>query len=372
MKRAIRFIGRFILIVVGIHLLIGGYLLIRNRIYLGSTNEENTEYLKVNVASTPLNTLGEDFFEGAFEEDFYRSNIFLLGENHGFADVQEVDLALLKHLNRQIDLRYYIAEMDRETGEMLNSYLRDSLGNLSTLEKVILRVGKEIPQQASMELFHKWKKVREYNQSLPDSLRISVLGIDKDNSDTSSQMSRDSAMIKNLTDYIKSKNLQDEKFYGLFGYFHVMQQPVGKNTEAPFASRLKESSFDFFAKVSSIVTYHIDSEVYFPKNDQFPTPKNERISFLNDDGPIVLVKGIEDLKEVTEPNTISIFNLNGEDSPYKKSKNLAGIKVNFLGNDILPLNQETVTPDYFEYVVLGRNAKALTKYQTIAPNTPGH
>ena len=115
-------------------------------------------------------------------------------------------------------------------------------------------------------------------------------------------------------------------------------------------------------KVKSIVVYHSDSEVYLPKNSQFPTPDSEKIGFLNDDGPITLVKGINDLEEITEPNSITLFNINGDDSPYKNSQNLAGIKVNFFAEDLLPLSSNNATVDYFQYVILGRNSKALTKY----------
>ncbi len=111
-----------------------------------------------------------------------------------------------------------------------------------------------------------------------------------------------------------------------------------------------------------MVNYHVNSEVYFPENDQFPSPENEKLGFLNDGGPIVLVKGIKDLKKVTTPNTVSIYNLNGDGSPYKNSKDLAGIKVNFLGSDILPVNAEANTTDLFQYVILGRNSSALTRF----------
>ena len=108
--------------------------------------------------------------------------------------------------------------------------------------------------------------------------------------------------------------------------------------------------------------YHLDSKVYFPKNEQYPSPDNEVLEILNDNGPITLVKGIKDLEEVSEPNSTTLFKLDGNGSPYMTFNNLVGIKVNFLGQDVLPLNSEYPTVDFFQYVILGRNSKALTTF----------
>lgn len=362
MKKILRIFGIFIIILIGIHLIFGAYIWISNKTYLGMVNQENIKYLESHKSSTSNNDINEDFFIDTFDEDFYNSSIFLLGENHGFADVQKIDLALLKHLHSRVGLRYYIAEMDSTLGSKLNTYIQDSVEDDNLLKEVVIQLRNRIPQQASQELYEKWQEIRSFNLALPDSSRISVIGIDKNFKDTNTQISRDSAMAKNLTQFIEDNNLQSGKFYGLFGYFHVMQKRVGENTVNPFASQLVSSNNNFADKVKSIVTYHLDSEVYFPKNEQFPTPDSEIIGILNDDGPITLVKGINDLKEVTKANSITLFNLNSDQSPYKNSQTLTGIKVNFFGEDVLPRNSANPTVDYFQYVILGRNSKALTKF----------
>lgn len=362
MKKILRIFGIILLVVFGLHMIFGAYIWISNSVFLGSIDTKNTEYLKSNSSSSPNGGINERFFNDIFDSEFYNSQVILLGENHGFEDVQKIDLALLKHLNNKIGLRHYIAEMDYSLGNKLNSYIQDSTENEEILIDVVNQMKDRIPQQASQELYDKWKEIKKFNMSLPDSLRITVVGIDKDLSDKKIQISRDSAMVKNLIQFIDDHNLQDEKFYGLFGYFHVMQKPVGENSVNPFASRLVSSNNNSVKNVKSIVVYHLDSQVYFPKNDQFPTPDSEVLGILNDDGPITLVKGINDLKRVTKPNTITLFNLNSYESPYKNSQNLAGIKVNFFGADVLPRDSKNHTVKYFQYVILGRDSKALTKF----------
>lgn len=362
MRKALRIFGIFVLSIILIHLIVVVYIWINNKSYLERVKLENVEYLKANSTTVSQTEIDDEFFEAALDDTFYDSNIFLLGESHGFADVQNIDFALLKHLNKKEGVRFYIAEMDKELGAKLNKYLTDSIENKELLAEVVFSLKSRIPQQASKELFKKWESVRAYNLTLPDSVRINVLGIDKDYDDSSTQVPRDSMMVKNLAEAVADYDLQGEKFYGLFGHFHVMQEPVGNSSAAPFGARLKRSNLDFLNRVSSLVVYHIDSEVYFPENEQFPTPGDEKIGFLNNDGPITLVKGINDLEAISGPNTVTLSVLNKATSPYRKSQALAGIKVNFFGNDLLPKSPGAATTDCFQYVILGRNSEALTKY----------
>ncbi|WP_413532205.1 hypothetical protein [Empedobacter brevis] len=289
-----------------------------------------------------------------FDADFYRSKVFLLGEIHGYADNQKLDKELLLFLNRKLGVKYYIAEMDSITAKKLNNFLSDSLKNKQTLKEVVLAINKRIPQQSSQELFDKWIEIYDYNQKLKDSLKIKVIGIDK-NFDDNSEVSRDLAMVNNFKNAIERLKLENEKFYGLFGYFHVLQE-VTDNGKETFAKGLKKLNI----KTTSFVSYTLDSEVYLPKNSQFPTPENEKIDWINADGPLQLVKGINDLKELSKPNAITLFKLNSQHSPYQKSQYLIHVKSRIFGENIVP-KAGTFTTDYFQYVFLLRNSKALSR-----------
>ncbi|WPC10549.1 hypothetical protein LEQ03_03970 [Riemerella anatipestifer] len=162
-------------------------------------------------------------------------------------------------------------------------------------------------------------------------------------------------MATNLKNSIKKLNLEDEKFYGLFGFFHTLQN-VTENGKETFASELKNLGI----KTTTFVSYALDSEMYLPKNPQFPTPENEKVDWINADGPFQLVKGINDLKELSKPNSITLFKLNSEDSPYLQSQHLISVKSRVFGENIVP-KKGTFTTDYFQYVFLLKNSKALTK-----------
>ena len=325
------------------------YLYISSKIFLESKNDDNISYLSKNniEVSGSIN-------EKLFDADFYKSQVFLLGEIHGYADNQTIDKEMLFFLNKKIGVKYYIAEMDSLTAKKLNVFLAEKQKNKTALKEVVENIKRRIPQQSSQELFDKWSAVYDYNQSLADSLKITVIGIDK-NFDDESKGSRDIAMVSNFTNAVKKQHLENEKFYGLFGYFHTLQKKTESGRET-FAQGIKDSGI----KVTSFVSYTIDSEMYLPKNPQFPTPENERVDWMNADGSLMLVKGINDLKELSKPETITLFKLDGKDSPYLKSQNLVTVKSRAFGENVVPVEGSSVT-DYFQYVFLLRNSKALTK-----------
>jgi hypothetical protein len=325
------------------------YIFISNKVFIGTVNKKNIDYLnlrRVRITDSIPGTL--------FDDNFYHSDIFLLGEIHGYADNQKLDKELFLYLNKKLNIRYYIAEMDSTNADKLNSFLSKSTKDETLLKDIVTAIRKRIPQQSSVELYHKWIEIYDYNQRLADSAKIKVIGIDKSFVDNKSTVSRDSAMVLNLEDYVKKHHLEDEKFYGLFGFFHVLQK--GKDTASPFAARLKNKG----RKITSFVSYTLDSEMYLPKNPQFPTPPDEKVNWINADGPLMLVKGINDLKELSQANSISLFKLNAQGSPYKTSQDLITVKSRMFGENIIP-SDKTYTTDYFQYVFLLRNSKALRK-----------
>ncbi|MEZ0486304.1 erythromycin esterase family protein [Fibrella aquatica] len=111
-----------------------------------------------------------------FDKAFYDNQFFLLGESHGFQRPQQVDLALLKHLNKRVGVRYYIAEVDPTKAYYLNQYLQT--GQDSLLRLVFRSWIAETAQWANIDFFRKIQAIRAYNQTLPAKKRIRFVGID--------------------------------------------------------------------------------------------------------------------------------------------------------------------------------------------------
>ena len=115
-----------------------------------------------------------------FDSSFYNSDIFLLGETHGYATPQTIDLALLKHLNQRIGLRYYLAEMDVAQADLVNQYLKT--GNAATLDSLfrgfLRQTNAGTSQWGNKEFYNKIVAIRAYNQTLPITARIQFIGVD--------------------------------------------------------------------------------------------------------------------------------------------------------------------------------------------------
>ncbi len=362
-KKILKIFAGIVALLIILPFVIFGLLWTKNRFFLGGVENDNLSYLEQNkhVIDRSVDASSENEI---FDSAFYNNHVFLLGENHGYADVQWIDKYLLIHLNKKIGLRYYLAEMDSSRASKLNLFLSNDNKDLPLLKEVIRDIAIRIPQQSSEELYQKWADIYDYNRSLHDSLKFIVVGLDTNFEDDSTNISRDSVMLLNFSKLVESKNLENEKFYGFFGYTHVLQSGYGEKDIYPFAAKIKRSHLPFSKKIQSIVCFTLDSEMNMPKNNQYPSPPDEKTSLFNLDGPFVLAKGIKDLKEVTTENTMTLFNLNKTDSPYRNSQKLAGMKVNLFGEDLLPNNENQKTTDFFQYVILLRNSKALTKLST--------
>jgi hypothetical protein len=139
--------------------------------------QDMTSYLRQNSLS--FDTAQASSFR-LFDSAFYQNDVFLLGEIHGFAATQGIDLALLKHLNKRVGLRYYLAEMDCGQAALLNTYL--DTGNRFLLDSLFRCFLKQTQmgssQWGNQQFYDKLVRIRDYNQTLPLDARIRFLGVD--------------------------------------------------------------------------------------------------------------------------------------------------------------------------------------------------
>ncbi len=332
------------------------FFIIKNKIYLAGEDQMHINYLNKNKET--LDRKAATF--NSFDSSFYSNNIFILSENHGFEDVQLIDDQLFIHLNKKAGVRFYIAEMDSVRANKLNLFLSNPTADLTLLKSIVRDIALRIPQQSSQQLYDKWLRIHAYNSQLAAGAKLEVLGLDQNFDGENPKISRDSAMLLNFKAFVEKRGLQKEKFYGLFGFYHGLQQGVTEQNRYPFAAKLKRNAaLPQFQKVQTITCLMVESEMYVPPFDNMPTPPDQKTSWFNMDGPITLTKGINDLKAVTQPQTMTLFHLDNAASPYQKSQRLAGVKVNLLGDEVLPNNNNQATTGFFQHVILMRGSKSL-------------
>ena len=111
-----------------------------------------------------------------FPASFYENKLFLLGEIHGAQTAQQVDLAMMIHLNQKLGVKWLMAELNPVQAERFNAYL--DTGNESLLTPVFEGWLSEVAQWGNQQHYDKLIALREYNQSQPEERQIRYFGVD--------------------------------------------------------------------------------------------------------------------------------------------------------------------------------------------------
>lgn len=342
-KKTMKILGILILILVMFSISVG----IFNRNFIKS-KKEYTDYLKKN--KTDISSLQKI---GNIDLNIEKADFYLLGENHGVKDVQELDEQFLFYLNKKYGVTYYVAEMSEKLAAQLNKYLSNEKEDPSLLKKTVSELAEYIPQQSSIEYYEKWRNIRNYNLSQNEGAKIKVIGVDVPNPEITN--GRDSILYHNFTKvYDTIKNKENARFYGLFGHAHILQDRLSGDTR-PFAYRLKEKKL----KVISIATYAIDSYTYLPDGEDYPKVPNEKSNWFNLNGPLFYLYGVNDLIQSSESERVALFKLDNANSPYASDTKLINIR-NLLGKNIKPYSTDENTLNFIQYAVLIKKSESLT------------
>ncbi|MEO6820810.1 MAG: hypothetical protein ABI266_03760 [Ginsengibacter sp.] len=160
-----------------------------------------TKYLQQNQSTISIDS---DNNLSIFDDAFYKNQVFLVSESHGYYKPQEVDFALFKQINKKTGVRYYLAEIDFSQAYYLNQYL--NTGDESLLKRIYQYWYKIEAQWGCKAGFAKWQKMYSYNKTLPAGKKIIVLGLDE-TQDVNMNVKLLNELIKK-TGYKKSTNRQ--------------------------------------------------------------------------------------------------------------------------------------------------------------------
>lgn len=181
---------------------------VKNNHFLEQTDKQFVDYLNQN--KIVLNQKTYESGKALFDDEAHKSSIILLRESHGVANIQSIDKEIFLHLNKKLGVRHYLAEMDSIRANQLNSFLCGIEKDTALLKKIVVDIRQRIPQQSSVELYEKWSDIYDYNTTLPDTLKLCVIGVDTD-FDSDSPISRDSAMIQNFKSIVKKRKIEKNR-----------------------------------------------------------------------------------------------------------------------------------------------------------------
>jgi hypothetical protein len=98
------------------------------------------------------------------------------GAYHGSSKTEDAELFLLQSLINQNGVDYYFAETDISIAYYFNEYLKN--GDEILLKDIIEHYGTRIPQERTVNVLEKWKRLKLINDKLPKNKKITVLGAD--------------------------------------------------------------------------------------------------------------------------------------------------------------------------------------------------
>ena len=378
-----------------------------------SSSKKYVNYLENHTEVIPM---ADSLQFNSLDEEFYSNKLFFVGEVHEVESSPRIDFALFTQLNQKIGINIYLAEMDFAQGYYLQKYFEgsDELGLQEILENWAVYIGRISEQHRN-----KWRKMRTYYSSLPDSVRFELIGVDKisdfelvrkllteklpsqyrksipaDNKELiawsdgklneilqSRELqlepdkldllkniqfnlsnylkikSRDKFMHENFKRYYVQKQLDDSNIYGGFGFSHTLQ--AYKYT---LAGRIKnDSTMNYSNKMVSMNALYVDSKLTvqsrsLPKFMQDKGGDFTRFNYSQDNRLFMYIQGIADYKKVTKPNSISLIKLDADGSPYLNSTRGTKLKKLITIWDGYDIIEGTSTTDYAQYVFFVRNA----------------
>lgn len=381
----------------------------------GCASKKYTQYLSKNKESISINKPDLQF--DSLDDNFYNNNLFFVGEIHEVSTSPRIDVAMFKQLHQKGGVRTYVAEMGIAQGYFLNEYIKgsDEIDLKNILKEWVVGIGLN-----SAEVRDKYTELRTFYQNLPESEKFEIVGIEM-NTDfelvkkllirklilkqTELEMPDDSLIVWGQTklpeliqrkkselsktdfEYLSNiqynfeqykpnwywyrdkysfqnfkriylqRNWQEKKLYACFGFAHTLQA-----YPYTLAGRIKKDKDLLLSdKIVSMNALYVDSYLTVTSKGlpKLMRSKDEftRLKLSYDNYLFMYLKGIKDYKKVTKKNTITLFKLDGLNSPYNES--LRGTK-NFA---LIPIwdgfkieDKNTVTTDYAQYVFFIRNA----------------
>lgn len=107
------------------------------------------------------------------QKDF---NIIGFGAYHGSSKTEDVEIELLKSLTQNNSIKYYLPETDFSIAHYFNEYLKN--GDTILLRDLVTLYGIRVPQERTIEVYEKWKKLKKLNDQLPVKDKLNIVGID--------------------------------------------------------------------------------------------------------------------------------------------------------------------------------------------------
>lgn len=169
LKKAAKWVGILLLAVVMIGLVWPWTTVVKERL----SSSEYIAYLEDHTRPLDLSSADGDL---KFPDSFYENKLFLLGEIHGAQTAQQVDLAMMIHLNQRLGVTWLMAELSPVEAARFNAFL--DTGDETFITPVFESWLAEATQWGNQQHYDKLIALRDYNESQPEDRQIRYFGVD--------------------------------------------------------------------------------------------------------------------------------------------------------------------------------------------------
>ncbi|GGY52574.1 hypothetical protein [Parvularcula lutaonensis] len=344
-----------------------------------------------------------------FGRPFYEHSLFLLSEIHGYAAMQDLDLALLTHLREKTGLRIYLGEFTPAQAEAFNRLVLE--GKEPAARAVFDAWAQDTRQWGNREFFAKLQKIRALNNSLPEDSRIVFIGIDgpQDPEDAAAMLRtmasnispgfgstsairainralmeegfrrqmtgrRYDSILPNIDLLMGLPNAHDQQFYGLWGLGHGAEVRI--NGYEPLARRLNGEEGPFENAVGTILALCLsDCFAMMPARGlpsvlQGKAGEAYALLPMNLDNPyLTRIRGADEIARALGDSDGLLVELDLPDSPYREGKRL--MKTDGFLALVQAVDIEGSAAEAYDAVIFLQGSPALTPWSGAAYNVSG-
>ena len=335
-----------------------------------------------------------------FPEELYGKRLITLHEIHGYADLQFLDFAMMRHLHRRTGWRVYLGEMSPAQAIAFNDYVLG--GSDLPARSVFDAWADKNAQWANQEFFRKLTAIRTLNEQLPEDRRIVFIGVDLLGRDEASDWldgrpipasaphfsstagirainyvllqdakdrtpeTRYGEILQNIDMVLSFPGAERERFYALWGLFHGGQ--VATSGSKTLAMYLAEEGGPFEGDMATIGTLCISECMNMMPSEEIPAAlrpaTGEAYTLLPmtfDNAYLVRVRGLPEIQERLGNARAMVVPLRLDGSPYKKGPRLAE-QTGFLAM-LVSFDYDGSAADVFDAMIIHRNSQGLTPWR---------
>lgn len=178
---------------------------------------------------------------------------------------------------------------------------------------------------------------------------------------------REQNLLTNFEALYRAQHLEREKLYGFWGLNHVLQSSL-QGGSTSWVAQLRQSSLPVHDRIVSLLCVFADCQMlvpraWLPPTGQEPGTRYTSTNQFNHDGPLVLLAGMAELKQRTQPGSTTLFDLTAPAAATRHQPIQVSYPLGAPLGQAMQFRADLPATAYVQYLLLVRNSPALRPLQ---------